>query len=223
MPERRERDYLRRLAGGAAAADTVREVLGDASARRYHAVRRMLAAHPATPRSEALALIPTLFWRDLAWISTEVRAHPAIRRAADREILKRLPGLALSEKRELAGCAGRGVIAALRQESEPRLAQALLRNRMTTEPDVVSIAIGSRSPELLAIIAGDLVWGKRSPVLAAVALNRRAPEDLVEALISRIPIDDVRELASDAARPFSLRRRARAELRFRVERAPRVD
>jgi len=223
MPERRERDYLKRLASGAAAAETIREVLGDAGARRFHAVRRCLAAHPATPRTEALALIPTLFWRDLAWISTEARAHPAIRRAADREILKRLPGLAISERQELAGCAGRGVIAALRQDAEPRLARALMRNRMATEADVVAIAIRTRSPELLEEIARDFAWGRRWAVRAAIALNRSAPAELVGELIAAIPIDDVRELARDAARPDALRRRARAELRFRVERAPRVD
>src|SRR5258708_8384571 len=93
MPDASERELLRALAGMEVSPERIRQLLGDRDARRRHVARRVLAAHPKTPRAHALALVPTLYWRDLAWISSEARAHPAIRRAADLEILRRFPGL----------------------------------------------------------------------------------------------------------------------------------
>jgi hypothetical protein len=223
MPDLSERDYLKRLSGGAVSAGAIAEHLRDPRARKYHAVRRALAAHARTPRAEALALIPTLFWRDLAWISSEARVPPQVRRAADREILRRLPGLALSEKTEIASLAGRGVVAALRTETEPALLHAILRNRFTTEADVVSIAVRSRDGALLEEIGADAAWGRRIGVRAALALNPATPLSQLRLLLPEIPLEDLRTLCSDRTRAAKVRDAARREYRFRVEEAPRVD
>ena len=108
MPENHERDHLRRLGSADLSPGEIRRFLADREARSLHAVRRALAAHPRTPRTEALSLIPTLYWRDLAAVSADARAHPAVRRSADQELLRRLPGLAIAEKVEVARIGGRG-------------------------------------------------------------------------------------------------------------------
>ena len=217
MPESRERDHLRRLGSADLSPDEIRRFLGDREARRLHAVRRALAAHPRTPRPEALSLIPTLYWRDLAGISADARAHPEVRRSADQELLRRLPGLATAEKVEVARLGGRGMIAALRRSGDPPLVRALLRNRFTVEGDVVFMAIAGREPESLEAIAGDPLWGLRACVRAAVARNRSTPAPLAIRLLAEIPLADLREICGERWRPAPFREAAVATLAYRVE------
>lgn len=217
MPEARERDHLRRLESADLSPEEIRGFLGDRHARGLHAVRRALAAHPRTPRTEALSLIPTLYWRDLAWISADARAHPEVRRSADHELLRRLPGLAMAERVEVARSGGRGMIASLRRSGEPPLVRALLRNRFTVEGDVVFMGIAGREPESLEAIAGDPAWGCRSSVRAAVARNRSTPGALAIRLLSEIPLADLREICAERWRPAAVLEAARATLAYRTE------
>jgi hypothetical protein len=217
MPEPRERDHLRRLESADLSSEEIRGFLGDPGARRLHVVRRALAAHPRTPRTEALSLIPTLYWKDLAWISSDARAHPEVRRAADAELLRRLPGLAIAEKVEVARSGGRGMIAALRRSAEPPIVLALLRNRFTVEGDVVYMGLAARDPETLDAIAGDASWSCRASVRAAVARNRWTPVALAARLLPGIPLTDLREICTERWRPATLLEMARATLAYRTE------
>ncbi|HKB72198.1 MAG TPA: hypothetical protein VKH46_15230 [Thermoanaerobaculia bacterium] len=216
MPRATEREYLRRGESGDLSADDIRALLRDPDARRLHVVRRALAAHPRTPRAEAISLVPTLFWRDLAWISADARAHPQVRRAADQEILRRLPGLAISERVELARISGPGTVSALRRSGEPPLVRALLRNRFTVEADVVYMAIAGRDPESLEAIALDSVWGLRIAVRAAVARNRFTPAGLAADLLAAIPLADLREICTERWRTPNFLEIARATLAYRT-------
>jgi len=217
MPEAGERELLQLLAGMEVSADRVRQLLGDRDARRLHVVRRVLAAHPKTPRVDALALLPTLYWRDLAWISSDARAHPAIRRAADQEIVRRLPGLALSERCQIAELSGRGVISVLRRDLEARVLRSVLRNRLAVESDAVFIASMSSDAELLVSLLSTPVWGVRVAVKAAIARNRFTPEAEAVELFSVIPLEDLREICREAGRPVSILFRARQALQDRLE------
>jgi hypothetical protein len=217
MRERRERDHLRRLEAADLSPEEIRGFLGDPGARRLHVVRRALAAHPRTPRTDALALIPTLYWKDLAWISSDARAHPEVRRAADAELLRRLPGLAMAEKVEVARSGGRGMIATLRRSGEPPVVRALMRNRFTVEGDVVYMGLSARDPESLEAIAGDPSWSCRAAVRAAVARNRWAPLALSTRLLPGIPLADLREICVERWRPARLLEAARATLAYRTE------
>jgi hypothetical protein len=217
VSEPRERDYLRRLESSALSAAELRRILEDPRARRLHTIRRAIAGHRATPRGEALAMIPTLFWRDLAWLSTESRVHPEVRRAADREILRRLPGLALAERIELAAISGRGVLTALRRETDPGLLRALLKNRFAIESDAVYVAVHSRSPEVLSKILECESWGRSRAVRSAVALNpATAPEETLE-ILPTLLLGDLRDLAASPRVAPAVRDAARQALRRRVE------
>jgi hypothetical protein len=217
VSSRRERDVLGRGEGAELSTEEIRAILRDPGARRLHVVRRALAAHPRTPRAEAMSLVPTLYWRDLAWISSDARAHPQVRRAADSEILRRLPGLAISERVELARISGPGTIAQLRRSGELSIVCALLRNRFIVESDVVFMAIAGRVPESLSAIALDAAWGVRMAVRAAVARNRFTPVDLAEELLSAIPLADLREICGERWRAPDFLEVARATLAYRTE------
>ncbi|MDQ6893379.1 MAG: hypothetical protein M3167_11965 [Acidobacteriota bacterium] len=170
---RTEGNYLKLLKRGDLSREALEEILADRAARRFHAVRRALAGHPRTPRREALSLVSTLYWRDLAHLSADVRVHPEVRRAADRDLLRRLPDLALAERVDLARTAGRGTLQALRFDREPRVIAAVLDNRFATEPDVVQAAANpDGAPEALAVIASHPRWRLRRAVRSALLRNR---------------------------------------------------
>jgi hypothetical protein len=175
------------------------EILRDRSARRFHAVRLALAGHPRTPRTEALSLVATLFWRDLAHLSADTRVHPEVRRAADRDLLRRLPEMARAERVDLARTVGRGTLVALRFDSDPRVVEALLDNRFATEPDVVQAAArAGASSGVLETIAAHPRWSLRSSVRSALLRNPALPLSLALTLLSRASREDLEGLCSTA-------------------------
>jgi hypothetical protein len=169
-------------------------------------VRRALAAHPRTPRSDALGLVATLFWRDLAFLSGDVRVHPAIRRAADLDLLRRLPEMALAERVDLARTVGRGTILSLRLDPDPRVLASVLENRFAIEADVVQAAVQpGASQEVLSLIAGHPRWGPRTAVRSAVLRNPGLPVPLALSLLTRASLDDLRGLRDSPRTPTLLK------------------
>ena len=198
--------YLKLLRQGDLDLPALQAILSDKSARRFHAVRRALAGHPRTPRREALSLVSTLFWRDLAHISADARVHPEVRRAADRDLLRRLPEMALAERVDLAKTAGRGVLMPLRFDPEPRVLEALLENRFLTEPDVVHAAArGEALPEALSVIAAHPRWSLRPGVRSALLRNPNLPGRLALALLTLATRDDLEGLLAAPGTPRFLR------------------
>ena len=166
-------------------------ILRDPEARRFHAVRLALASHRLTPRSEALSLVETLFSYDLAHLSADVRAHPDVRRAADRLLLRRASEMALAERMHLARTAGRGMLSALRHDPDPRVVAALLDNRFATEGDVLG-TIGPRAhPETIAAVARHPRWSVRRPVREAVLSHPRVTREVLESLLERAADEDL--------------------------------
>ncbi len=190
---RSEGECLKLLRRADLARETLEEILADRGARRFHAVRRALAGHPRTPRGDALALVATLFWRDLAALSSDSRVHPAIRRAADLDILRRLPDMAAAERVDLARNVGRGAILYLRMDPDPRVLASVLDNRFTTEPDVIVAAAHPQAgPDVLALIAEHPRWSLRRPVRSAVLRHPALPLPLALSLLSRASLEDLR-------------------------------
>jgi hypothetical protein len=173
--------------------ETLQEILSDRAARKFHAVRRALAAHPRTPRGDAMALVGTLYWRDLAGLSADTRVHPAIRRAADVDLVRRLPDMALAERVDLARNVGRGALLHLRLDPDPRVVASVLENRFVVEADVVQAAVRvGASAEILSLIAGHPRWGVRPDVRSAVLRNPVLPAPVALSLLTRASVEDLR-------------------------------
>jgi hypothetical protein len=161
------------------------QILSDREARKYHTVRRALAGHPRTPRREALSLVSTLYWKDLADLSADARVQPEVRRAADRDLVRRVPDMALAEKVVLARSAGRGVLLVLRFDPDPRVLAGVLDNRLTIEPDVAGVAARKQSPPAaLEAIAAHPRWGVRAALRSALLRNPRLPTAVALSLLS---------------------------------------
>ena len=72
--------------------------------------------------------------------------HPAIRRAADLDLLRRLPEMAVAERVDLARNVGRGTLLYLRLDPDPRVLASVLENRFTIEADVIQAAVQTGRP-----------------------------------------------------------------------------
>lgn len=192
---RTEGEVLKLLLRSDLPLEALEEMLRDRALRKYHAVRRALAAHPRTPRREALSLVSTLFWRDLAQLSADARVHPEVRRAADRDLLRRLPEMALAERVDLALAVGRGTLLAMRFDPEPRVLAAVLDNRFATESDVVQAAAHPEAkPAGLQIVASHPRWSLRPTVVSALLANPRLPVPLALSLLTRATRQDLERL-----------------------------
>ena len=214
-----EGHYLKRLRRGDLTRDGFEGILHDRAARRFHAVRLALAGDPRTPRSEALGLVSTLFWRDLAHLSADARVHPAIRRAADRDLLRRLPEMALAERVDLARTVGRGTLTVMRFDADPRVIEALLDNRFATEPDVVQAAARPGvPPAVLERIAAHPRWNVRPAVRSAMLRNPALPLALALALLTRASREDLEGLRAAPGVPPILKACAERVLADRLER-----
>lgn len=187
-----EGDFLKLLGRPDLPADALEEILENRNARKHHTVRRALAGHPRTPRYAALSLVTTLYWRDLARLSADARVHPEVRRAADRDIARRLPEMALSERVDLARSAGRGTLLSLRFDQDPRVLLAVLTNRFTTELDVVAVAARAQTPpRALEVIASHPRWGLQAAVRSALLRNPGLPRAVALSLLSRASAADL--------------------------------
>jgi len=202
---RTEGDCLRLLRQANLSEDVLQEILSDRSARKFHAVRMALAAHPRTPRTDALALVATLFWRDLAHLSANSRVHPSIRRAADQDLLRRLPEMAVAERVDLARNVGRGTLLQLRLDADARVIESVLENRFTTEPDVIQAAARTREPAVLERIAAHPRWIARSAVRSAVLRNTVLPRAIALGLLSRATLEDLRGIRDSPSSSVFLR------------------
>ena len=182
------------------------DLLADHGARRYHAVRLALAAHPRTPRPAALSLVGTLFWRDLAALSANARVHPEVRRAADLDLLRRLPEMALAERVDLAKTVGRGTLRVLRLDPDPRVVAALLDNRFATEPDVVQAAARPGAlAAVLEVISAHPRWSLRPAVRSALLRNPALPISGALALLTRASRQDLEGLCRSPGVPAILK------------------
>lgn len=188
---RNEGECLKLLRRADLPEETLEQLLADRGIRRYHAVRAALASHPRTPRGTALSLVATLFWRDLARISADARVHPAIRRAADQDLLRRLPDMAVAERVDLARNVGRGTLLQLRFDPDPRVVESVLENRFTVEADVVQAALRAAEP-VLDVIAAHRRWTLRPAVRSAILRNPGLAAPVALSFLTSASLEDLR-------------------------------
>jgi hypothetical protein len=179
----------------------------------FYDLRRELALHPNAPQALALALLSSLYWRDLVAAGLDVRIRPVIRRAADQRVVERLPGLAVGEKVAIARKASRPVLQALRHDPSPGVVGALLDNPRLTEPDLLPLAASEKArPQVLETLLAHRRWGSRYPVRVTVVRNPAAPLALTTRTLPLLKKTDLRAVASDPRLHSALRRRAQVLL-----------
>lgn len=172
-------------------------------------VRSALARHPHTPQPHALRFVAGLYWRDLVAVGIDARVRPAVRRAADRALHGRLPGLATGEKMAIARRASPRVLSQLRRDSNPRVVAALLENPRLTEGVLMPlIQDETAEPAVLETIARDRRWGIRYETRLGLAKNPRTPVQTALGLLPHLKKHDLRTVARAPRIRQPVRRRA---------------
>lgn len=172
-------------------------------------VKRAIAVHPKTPEVLAMRFVPGLFWRDLVELGIETRVRPTVRRAADRTLAARLPGLAAGEKQAIARRASPRVLERLRHDPSPRVIRALMENPRATEGMILPmLAHDDCRPDVLQAVARSRRWGSRYEVRLAIARHPRAPLSTALAQLPHLRKGDLRRLSTEARVPAAVRRRA---------------
>lgn len=172
-------------------------------------VKRALTLHPRTPEVLALRFVPMLFWRDLVELGLDTRVRPTVRRAAERRLVSRLPGLAVGEKVAIARRASPRVLGQLRNDPNVRVVRALLDNPRTTEGLVLPLlAQHDARPDVLRAVARHRRWGVRYEVRLGLCRHPNTPLAAALGLLPHLRKADLRKLAAETRVPSAVRRKA---------------
>ena len=108
----------------------------------------------------------------------------------------------------MARIAGRGVINALRTETNEMVVSALLNNSRVVEEDLLLLCNRSHSPKVLATIGQSPRWRARPTVRMALARNPRTPLVLAVSLLQGLSEEDLKDLTMRADLTQALRQAA---------------
>lgn len=172
-------------------------------------VKRALTLHPRTPEVLALRFVPTLFWRDLVDLGLDTRVRPTVRRAAERRLVTRVPGLAVGEKVAIARRASPRVLGHLRNDPNVRVVRAFLDNPRTTEGLVLPLlAQHDARTDVLQAVARHRRWGIRYEVRLGLCRHPNTPLGAALGLLPHLRKADLRKLAAETRVPAAVRRKA---------------
>lgn len=161
-------------------------------------VKKTILLLRLTPYTEGLKLLPHMYWMDLMLISTTMSVHPLIRRSAEKKLLEKIPEMQLGEKITLARRGSYNTILYLSKEKEPKIIEALLQNRFTTEEIVVSIAGNQNcSSEILGLINYNAKWRNRLNIKKALILNPNFPPFLACHLLKGMSKTNLEEFSTN--------------------------
>jgi hypothetical protein len=193
-----EREALQALRHPHASEAMIEEILSSRTLLGFRGVRRLVAAHPLTPRHAALRCLEDLLWRDLLDVGREARVPAPVRMAANRKLEEAMRFLAVGEKIAVARFASPPLFPALLDEPEKRVLEALLANpRLSTDDVLRWIATGNPRPLSLATLARDPRWIVRPPVRIAVLSHRSTPRGVALSLLTAATRPELRRLVED--------------------------
>lgn len=191
-------------------AEVIEALLGARRLLASYDLRSAIARHRRTPESVALRFISGLFWRDLLEIAVDVRISPAVRRVAEKYLVRRLGRLATGEKIAIARRATAEVLAHLRQDPSVLVIKALLENPRLTEPTLLPmVASETTLPRVLDLVASNPRWGTRYDVRVALSRNPSAPFRAIFDILPRLRQRDLRVVAEREEHSSIVRHRAR--------------
>ena len=173
---------------------------------KSYRVRAALVQHPKTPRPMAMSLISSLRWGDLARVALLSRLPIALRTAAEKILLLRLPELALGERISLARIATPPVIRSLRGENSPLVVRALLENASLRYEEVLFMAErGDAPPALLSVLADGTRFARRQELRLTLASHPRTPHAVALRLVATLAPEALSSLAASGKAPMLVR------------------
>jgi hypothetical protein len=152
--------------------------------------------NPRSPRGLSLRLVSTLYWRDLAEVSTHPTVPGAVRVRAEACLRDLIPDLRLGERITLGKIASPLVLTALLADAEPRVLEAALQNPRLREEDLVTaLRRDSAALALTEVAAASPRWKEHYAVRLALVLQPRTPLPLALLQISSLLKGDLIRVA----------------------------
>ncbi len=190
--------------------EVLNTLMGNRRLLTVYEVRRDLARHPQIAQVHAMKFLSTLFWRDLMETGLSLQVSPVVRRAADRQLVNRLPGLAVGEKRSIARRASHGVLIHLRFDPQAQVISAFLENpRMTQGLLLPLVSSDKAAPGILRLVAENPRWGVLYAIRQALVRNPRTPPAVATRLLVGLKKADRQAVARDPRLSPAVRQKAR--------------
>ncbi len=190
-------------------AEVIEELVAIRRLLAGYDVRSAIARHRRTPEPLALRFISSLFWRDLLEIAVDVRISPAVRRVAEKYLVRRLGRLTTGEKMAIARRATSEVLAHLRKDPSLQVIKALLENPRLTEPTLLPmVASESTLPRVLDLVARTPRWATRYEIRVALSRNTRAPFSAIFEILPTLRRKDLLFVANREDHSSIVRHRA---------------
>ena len=204
--------------------DLAQEFLQEVLIRRHflksYRVKKALAFHPHTPRTEGIRLLRDLYLMDLVQFTILPGAPPDLKIKAEEQVIARLPQVPLGQKITLARKAPARIAGALLAEGNTPVVKAALANPSLTEAQVLRVLSRDKLPAIVVqSIAQDAKWGHVYNV--RIALIRQSATTLTNILayLPELTISDLRELVAPGILPENLRHYLQAEIQLRIKRS----
>jgi hypothetical protein len=148
--------------------------------------------NPRSPRGLSLRLVSSLYWRDLALVSTSPTVPGTVRVRAEASLRDLLPDLRLGERIALGKIATPVVLTPLLSDPDARVLEAALLNPRLREEDLVTaLRRETASRPLAEVAASSPRWKERYAVRLALALQPRTPLPLALLQLSSLLKSDL--------------------------------
>jgi hypothetical protein len=197
--------------------DFLAEVLRRRNFLKNYQVKKLLAFHPHTPRTDGLRLLRDLYLMDLVQFAISPGVLPDLKRKAEDQVVAKLPQIALGQKITLARRSPARIAGALLADGQPAVVQAALSNPNLTEAQVLKVLAREKlPPAVVQSIAQDPKWSHYYNVRIALLRQPSTTLTTILAFLPELTVSDLRELVAPGILPQNLRHYLQAEITRRM-------
>ena len=201
-------------------AEFLQEVLLRRHFLKNYRIKKTLAFHPHTPRTDSFRLLRELYLMDLVQFAISPGVQPDMKIKAEEQVIAKLPQLPLGQKITLARRAPGRITGALLAEGHPPVVKAALGNPNLTEAQVLRVLSRDKLPAIVVqSLAQDEKWSHVYNV--RIALIRQPSTTLTKVLsfLPELTISDLRELVAPGILPENLRHYLQSEIQRRFQKS----
>jgi len=198
-------------------AKFLEEVLIRRQYLKSYQIKKALAFHPHTPRSEGFRLLRDLYLMDLVQFAISPGVLPDLKIKAEEQVIAKLPQLPLGQKISLARRAPARTAGVLLAEGQPPVVKATLANPNLTEAQVLRVLSRDKLPPIVVqSIAHHQKWSHIYNVRIALIRQPSTTLTTILAFLPELAISDLRELVAPGILPENLRHYLQAEIQRRM-------
>lgn len=205
--------------------DFLTEVLKRRHFLKNYIIRKLLAFHPHTPRTDTLRLIRELYLMDLIQFAISPGVLPDLKRKAEDQVITKMPQLPLGQKITLARRSPARIAGALLAEGQPMIVKAAISNPNLTEAQVLRVLAKEKlAPIVVQSIAQHDKWSHMYNVRIALLRQSSTTLATVLAFLPELTVSDLQALAAPGILPENLSHYLQAEIHRRLQKhEPQAD